>query len=228
MVKFIKEVSVKLKVQITKNTTYTYTIAQGEWAVLPLTEGGGQYQIKVFKNVEGTTYSTVLSAKFNTTITDEFAPYLRPNHWVNYIDAPNTISMGASITAGKTSTLAKIEAVFDYVINTLSYDYDKAEVVTGDYVPNLDIALATKKGICSDYSALMTAMLRTQGIPCKLVVGYRNTAYHAWISVWSSESGWIDNAIQFNGKSWVFMDPTVSDTTGKTALKGTYTQSFVY
>ena len=34
----------------------------------------------------------------------------------------------------------------------------------------------------------MTGMLRSQGIPSKLVVGYAGTAYHAWISVWTEET----------------------------------------
>ena len=56
--------------------------------------------------------------------------------------------------------------------------------------------------------ALMTAMLRSQEIPCKLVVGYAGSTYHAWISVWTEENGWIDGAIFFNGKTWQRMDPT--------------------
>ncbi|MBP3701948.1 MAG: transglutaminase domain-containing protein, partial [Lachnospiraceae bacterium] len=51
-------------------------------------------------------------------------------------------------------------------------------------------------------------MLRSQGIPCKLVVGYAGSVYHAWISVWSEATGWIDGAVYFNGTSWQRMDPT--------------------
>ena len=49
--------------------------------------------------------------------------------------------------------------------------------------------LEKKSGICFDYAALMTGMLRSQGVPCKLVVGYAGTVYHAWISVWTAEHG---------------------------------------
>jgi len=40
------------------------------------------------------------------------------------------------------------------------------------------------------------------------VVGYAGGAYHAWISVWSEETGWIDGAIYFDGSTWQRMDPT--------------------
>jgi hypothetical protein len=41
-----------------------------------------------------------------------------------------------------------------------------------------------------------------------LVVGYADTTYHAWISVWSPETRWVDGAIFFNGVNWQHMDPT--------------------
>ena len=40
------------------------------------------------------------------------------------------------------------------------------------------------------------------------MVGYAGTAYHAWISVWSEETGWVDGTIYFDGISWQRMDPT--------------------
>jgi len=72
----------------------------------------------------------------------------------------------------------------------------------------------------------MTGMLRSQGIPCKLVVGYVGTAYHAWISVWSSDQGWIDGVIYFNGVAWQRMDPTLASTGGNTAVN--YTVKYIY
>ena len=68
--------------------------------------------------------------------------------------------------------------------------------------------LAEKKGICFDYASLMAAMLRSQGVPVKLVVGYTGEIYHAWLNVWSEEDGWVDGLIYFDGKDWKLMDPT--------------------
>ena len=61
----------------------------------------------------------------------------------------------------------------------------------------------------------MTGMLRSLGIPCKLVVGYAGDVYHAWISVWSEETGWVDGAVFFDGTTWQRMDPTFASTSGK-------------
>ena len=54
----------------------------------------------------------------------------------------------------------------------------------------------------------MTGMLRSQGIPCKMVFGYAGNAYHAWISVWTEDSGWVDGGIFFDGIAWQRLDPT--------------------
>lgn len=55
----------------------------------------------------------------------------------------------------------------------------------------------------------MTAMLRSQDIPTKLVVGYTGNLYHAWINVYLEGQGWVDNIIYFDGTSWKLMDPTL-------------------
>ena len=77
-----------------------------------------------------------------------------------------------------------------------------------NYLPNVDDTLKTKKGICFDYAALMTAMLRSSGIPTRLDIGYATNIYHAWISTYLDEQGWVDNVIKFDGKNWTMMDPT--------------------
>ena len=68
--------------------------------------------------------------------------------------------------------------------------------------------MASGKGICFDYAALMAAMLRSQNVPVKLVVGYTGGAYHAWINVYSEKDGWIEGKVYFDGKEWKLMDPT--------------------
>ena len=57
------------------------------------------------------------------------------------------------------------------MVNNITYDTELAETVKSGYLPVLDKVLESKKGICFDYAALMTGMLRSQSVPCKLVVG---------------------------------------------------------
>lgn len=78
----------------------------------------------------------------------------------------------------------------------------------------MDVVLASRKGICFDYAALMTAMLRSQDIPTKLVIGYTGSLYHAWVDVYIESVGWVDNFIYFDGQKWSLMDPTFVSTSG--------------
>ena len=190
------------------STTYTYNLTAGEWETFPLSDGNGTYKVTVLENVSGKKYAVVLSASFKVTLKDEFAPFLRPNQYVDYTDASKTIEKAAELTKNVTDPLEKVEKIYDFVVNNLTYDKAKAQTVQSGYLPVLDDVLAAKKGICFDYASLMAGMLRSQSVPCKLVVGYAGKAYHAWINVWTEETGWIDGVIYFDGSAWQRMDPT--------------------
>lgn len=209
MVRYTAQTESRIKVLVKgPNTTYAYNLPVDEWTTFPLSDGNGAYLVGVYINVMDTKYAAVLTAEFAVELADEFAPFLRPNQYVNYADAPNTVKLGAELTAGIEHPLEKVAAVYDHVIHNFSYDYEKAETVKSGYLPDLDAVLELKKGICFDYAALMTAMLRSQEVPCKLVVGYAGDIYHSWISVWTEENGWIDGAIFFDGHEWKRLDPT--------------------
>lgn len=213
MVNFTARTDKKLKVKVIGPTTeYLYNITPQEWITFALADGNGKYTVKVYEQNPATgKYAPVATAEFTAALTDEFAPFLRPNQYVDYTDAVNTLAKAEELTAKLTDPLQKVEKVYDFVVGHLTYDKQQAQNIQSGYLPVLDDVLARGKGICFDYAALMTAMLRSQGVPCKLVAGYVGTAkpaYHAWISVWSAETGWVDGAIYFDGATWQRMDPT--------------------
>ena len=211
MVKWTGGGDPKLKVQVKgpSGTTYTYNLrTDGQYDVFPLSDGSGSYSVTVYKNISGTKYSTVLGASLSAKLADEFAPFLRPNQYVNYTEDSTAVAKGAELTVGIEDNLEKVAAVYDYVVKNLAYDRKKAQTVKSGYLPDIDKVLEEKKGICFDYAALMAAMLRSQEVPVKLVVGYTGTVYHAWLNVWSEESGWVDGMIYFDGADWKLMDPT--------------------
>lgn len=215
MVKHQASTSKRLKVQVAKTggTTYTYNLTAGDsYTTFPLSEGSGSYKVTVFENTTGSKYATVLSLSFSITLTDEFAPFLYPNQYVNYTASSKVVEKAAELTGDMTDTLEIVAAVYEYVVTNYSYDYDKASTVKSGYLPDLDAIYNAKKGICFDYAAVMTAMLRSRDIPTKLVVGYAGSAYHAWINVYTSEDGWITAAIYFDGSTWKLMDPTFAST----------------
>ena len=209
MVQYTAAADKRLKAQVKgPTTTYTYNLTAGKWETFPLSDGNGSYQVVVYENISGTKYAVVTSVSFEAVLADEFAPFLRPNQYVDYSSAPQTVAKAAELTQDKTKALDKVQAIYEFVVTNLTYDHQLANTVQSGYLPVLDTVLEKKSGICFDYAAIMTGMLRSQGVPCKLVVGYAGTAYHAWISVWSEETGWVDGTIYFDGISWQRMGPT--------------------
>lgn len=216
MVKFKKALGPTLKCVVTTgnqalNDGYKYTLSQNQFQVIPLTEGNANYHIYMLYEVSGR-YATELTLEMNVTITDQFGPYLRPNQFVNYNKNTKVVKKAASITKKCKTDLAKVKKVYNYVIKNYKYDKKLAASVKPGYTPNLNKIYSKKKGICFDYAAVMTAMLRSQGVPTKLVVGYTGNAYHAWINVYSKKKGRISKMIYFNGKKWKLMDPTFAST----------------
>lgn len=210
-VKYTGGKNVKIKVQVTKTggTTYTYNLDNtGKAEVFPLVEGDGQYAVKVFENTSGTKYAQAFSTTVDLKLRDQFTPFLYPNQYVNYSEASKVVEKAAELTKEKSTELDKLTAIYEYIVKNFTYDKVRAETVQSGYLPVVDSVLAEKKGICFDYAAVMAAMLRSQDIPCKLIVGYAGTVYHAWINVYISGQGWIEKAIYFDGTNWTLLDPT--------------------
>ena len=202
---------VRIKVQITKTggTTYTYNLNnKGTAETFPLTEGDGKYTVKVFENTRGTKYAQAYSCSLDLKLTSEFSPFLYSNQYVNFSDDSKVVAKAAELTKGLTTDLDKVTEIYHYVINNITYDYQLAAPVASGYLPDVDAVLESGKGICFDYAAVMSSMLRSQNIPCKLIVGYAGTVYHAWINVYIEGVGWVDHLIYFNGEDWSMMDPT--------------------
>lgn len=206
----------KIKVIIKKGTDYTYNLnSSGSYETFPLTEGNGTYSIRIFENVSGNSYVQVVNQSVTVNMTNQSAPFLYPNQFCNFTSGSSVVSLSDSVTSGITDPLKKVEAVYNYAVDNISYDYAKASSVQSGYLPNIDTTISQKTGICFDYAALMTSMLRIQNIPTKLVIGYAGSTYHAWVSVYIQGQGWIDNLIYFNGSDWQYMDPTFASSSKK-------------
>lgn len=211
MVKYSGDASAKLKVILTgpSGVKYTYNLSSnGNYETFILSDGNGEYSLGVYKNITGTKYSTLFTKKFQVSLKDEFAPFLRPNQYVNYNENSQVVSLASSLVKGSEDDIEKVETIYNYVVKNITYDKQKAQAVQSGYVPVVDNVLKEKKGICFDYAAVMASMLRSQRIPTKLVTGYTGSAYHAWISTYTAETGWVEGIIFFDGTTWRLMDPT--------------------
>ncbi len=169
---------------------YSYPVEPNQTVTLPLSEGNGEYIISLVEHIEDNRYWIKLAAKATVTLDDERTPFLVSSPVVDWADAADTIRKAGELAGGLESDQEKIDAIYAWVVENLKYDEALAETVSSGYLPDLDAVLAKRKGICFDYAALTAGMLRSQGIPCRLVMGYVGGVYHAWISVYTKDAGW--------------------------------------
>lgn len=188
---------------------YVYNIAdKNDYVNFPLQLGSGNYSVKIFENTTGTKYKNVYAESGDVKIDPENKVYLASTQQVNWTASDDTIRLAAQLVASalkakitKTknskSILTQNEIIatfYGYVVKNINYDYDKIKTLTYDYVPDIDVIIKAKKGICYDYSVVLASMLRSQGIPAKLIKGYSTTTsvYHAWNEIYlTSEKRWI-------------------------------------
>lgn len=202
------------------NIKYTYDLAPATtYSTLPLTGGNGTYTISVMEHVTDNLYSNLFEQTLSVTLDNEFSPFLYPNQYTWFTAKSATVSKASELTASCHDALDAIGTIYHYVITNISYDEAKAANVSSGYLPDIDQTLADGTGICFDYAALMTAMLRSQGIPTKLEIGYSGDVYHAWISAYVAEKGWIDSVIEFDGTNWSLIDPTLAASNDAKSVK---------
>lgn len=210
---------VKLQITVPDSTVYSYNLKIGDYETFPLSGGSGTYKVTVLEHAHDNMYAIAFSQDIAVEIGDEYKPFLYPNQYVWFTPDDEAMKLGVEISDKSSNDLDYVEQIYRYVIKNISYDDDLAANVQADYLPVIDRTLESKKGICFDYASLMAALLRSQNIPTKLVVGYSGDAYHAWISVYLKEIGWVNDIIKFDGKNWSLMDPTLASNNSNSSVK---------
>ena len=204
----------RLKFQVIKDgVTYTYDLASdGTPSIFPLQSGDGSYSFRLMENVMEGKYSELCSSTREVTLADEFQPYLRPNVLVNYSETSACVGLARELAAASADDAGLIKAVYDYICVHVRYDTEKALTVKAGYLPDPDSTLREEKGICFDYAALGAAMLRSQGVPTKLITGYVSPdgLYHAWNMFYTEASGWITVEFRIDPRNWNRLDLTFS------------------
>ncbi|NLK44831.1 MAG: transglutaminase domain-containing protein [Tissierellia bacterium] len=127
--------------------------------------------------------------------------YLQSIQMINWNGEMEAIKKAEDLTKNAKTNMEKVAAIYNYIIKNISYDTKKANIINrkSNYIPDIDKIFEAQIGICYDYASLFAAMLRSQGIPTKLVMGYNQdiNEYHAWNEVYIEE---IDQ--------WVIIDTT--------------------
>lgn len=208
------ESSQRLKFQIISgDMKYNYDISnQGTPAVLPLNMGDGDYTFRLMESVGDGKYACLWSENRQVTLEDDFQPWLRPSQMVPFTPESKCVDLAEQLAARCETDADVVAAVYDYLVENIEYDQEKAATVQTGYLPDPDDTLAAGKGMCFDYAALAAAMLRSMGIPCKLITGYVDQndqeVYHAWNTFYLESHGWVTAEIKAAPNTWQRVDIT--------------------
>lgn len=195
---------------------FTYTLNQnGTTQYHPLTMGNGHYQFTVYTHLTGNLYQQVLQTSYHVQLEDNNLPFLMPNAMVEYSETSEVVSVARQLTQNCCNDTEVLQQIQYWITQNFAYDYDKASAIqnTCGYTTNLEEILREKKGICLDFAVLTSALLRANGIPCKLVLGTiyleDNTPLpHAWNMVWTA------NGASYRGNKasgqWKRLDMTMA------------------
>ncbi|MCC7290333.1 transglutaminase family protein [bacterium] len=131
--------------------------------------------------------------------------YLQPDKYWE-VDDPLIISTAETLAKKASSVLELIEADYKYIVDTFEYSHEK--LGKGNIRLGAKAALGGSQTICMEYSDALTALLRAQGIPARIAIGYGNdpksaenkisndqlleqTIGHQWTQVWIPDYGWL-------------------------------------
>ncbi len=117
---------------------------------------------------------------------------------------PQTLALAEELTAGQDNPYDKAIAVRNYLRSSIKYN-DQIQAAPDGVDPVHYVLFDLKEGYCTYYASAMAVMLRSQGVPARLVSGYALGDYdepsrsyrvravnaHTWVEVYFPEYGWI-------------------------------------
>lgn len=193
--------SKRLKLRVKKGKeTLTYDLnGKAEYEIFPLQLGSGKYEITLYENIKGKSYSAAGTVSVNVKFEDPEVCFYYPNQYVLYTPDTAAVAEAETLCAGLDRN-GVYEAVCQYVKNHFVYDYIKAINIKSGMLPDIEGSWDKRMGVCQDLSAIMCCMLRTQGLPARLMIGMADSNYHAWVSVnFNDEDHFYDPTVAVSG-----------------------------
>lgn len=130
------------------------------------------------------------------TAADEYWDLLAPSAFTEPTDLLQSLAREVHLGRGA-DPFTTVRELTTAVHDAFEYDTQTTEVNSP-----IDQALASRHGVCQDFSHIMIALVRQLGIPCRYVSGYLyhrtedhdrsvRDATHAWVEALFPTLGWI-------------------------------------
>ncbi len=140
---------------------------------------------------------------------------LSPAMWREYLELPSLDSriprLAHEITSANRSKEAQARAIEDYLRTRYGYTLTLLSREVPD--PLADFLFERKKGHCEYFASAMAVMLRTIGIPSRVVTGFQSGVYNPLSGLQvirsSDAHSWVEAYLPMRG--WTTFDPTPAD-----------------
>ena len=138
---------------------------------------------------------------------------------------PRVLALAQSITAGRSTTYDKVQALIGWIGSHTRYSLDIPPLPAGADTVD-EFLFGNRVGFCEQISTSLAVMLRSLGIPAREAVGYVPGGYNPITDLWQVHAddahAWVQ--VWFPGYGWQNFDPTAAvplanPSPGATALK---------
>lgn len=165
---------------------------------------GDQYQVSSRISLADATSLRNTSTSYPQWVTDR---YLQLPTTVT----PETIALAAELTTGYDAPFDKAVAIRDYLRTNIRYN-DQIDAAPEGIDPVHYTLFDIQEGYCNYYAAAMTIMLRSQGVPSRVVSGYAIGEYDEPTSSYRVRSSNLHTWVEayFPGYGWIQFEPTAS------------------
>jgi hypothetical protein len=131
---------------------------------------------------------------------------------------PRIPKLAQEMTAGSEAEVEKARAIESHLRHDYGYTLELLSKPVAD--PLAYFLFERKKGHCEYFASSMAVLLRTIGIPSRVVTGFQSGAYNSmtgWQVVRASDAhSWVEAWLE--GRGWTTFDPTPSDPSAGSGL----------
>jgi transglutaminase-like putative cysteine protease len=183
--------------------------------------------------VKGITYtvsSKIIGVDFTNLMRwtfDDYQKFLstrifinKDDYFYNYLQLSSNISseikkLANDLTFDEFRFWGKVQKIKNYLEKNYTYDLFIGKPSVDDTI--YDFLFIKRRGYCEQFSSAMAVMLRSIGIPCRIVLGYlpeEKDFFTGFVNVYSDDAhAWVEVLTPYG---WVTVDPSPSNVDEKT------------
>lgn len=212
-----------------------FEVASDDSIKVALVDDTGKYQYAIANNTNGgKNYRIQYKNSFNVkTIDSDLDPFLVSTPWGDYANAPETTKKAKELWDSKKTQLENIEAIAEWIGDNLKYN-KKLQQGSADIYIAPDSVIENGGGTCNEFSKLLVAMLRSQGVPAYYRIGsapYNNKGTdgtHAWVLAWVELETSTKSGTTYSKGAWISIEATDGSILHKTEVDKYYSDDSVY